>query len=80
MPWRRCDDNFRRVFLLAGVPVIDVVVADRGLLICYRLPGWRRVVVQPDRTSSVPFLTGDVCVDSQGVSMAVSVWLASTCN
>ena len=67
--------------MLAGVPVLDVVVADGGLLICNRLPGWRRVVVHPDRMS-VPFLIGDVCVDSQDVSvdMAVSVWLAGTCN
>ena len=72
MPWRRCDDNVRRVFLLAGVPVIDVVVADGGLLICNRLPGWRRVVVHPDRMS-VPFLIGDACVDSQDVSRAL-VW------
>ena len=54
-PWRRCDENVRRVFLLAGVLVIDVVAADGGLLICNRLPDWRRVVVHPDRMS-VSFL------------------------
>ena len=75
LPWRRCNDNVRRVFLLADVSVIDVVVVDGGLLICNRLPGWRHVVVHPDRMY-VPFLMDDVCVDSQDVSRAL-VWLSA---
>ena len=84
MPWRRCDDNVRRVFLLAAVPVIDVVVADGGLLICNRLPGWRRVVVHPDRMS-VRFLIGNVYGESQDVSrvlvsLSACGWLAHAIN
>ena len=61
--------------MLADVSVIDMVIVDGGLLICNRLPGWRRVVVHPDRISA-PFLIGNVCVDSQDVSRAL-VWLSA---
>ena len=66
MPWCRCDDNIRRVFVLAGV-----LVFDGGLYFRPRRSG------RPSGTSmSAPFLIVDVHVDSQDLSCAL-VWLSA---
>jgi hypothetical protein len=66
LPWCRCDDNIRRVFVLAGV-----LVFDGGLFSAQSF--WLSSIWD---YMSERFLIVDVHVDSQDLSCAL-VWLSA---